>query len=330
MNTKRRKILLIDDESSIRRNLTLSLSQLGYDTEPAENGVNGLKKLDLFMRHNITPVAVVIDIQLPDILGTKLAAIIKFRYPGIPVILITGYVDKFNPEEIIDFDIKALIQKPFNAEKLVEYFDAKHLIDILPENDNNVETSKSGYILIKLEKDAKFSEIYNKLYYMDNTVYCDTTKGDYDIFMLINGNSSEEVISIAMDKVAKIEGVNEVEFLEVINPLLDDATNEILNAAEDTFSDDPSGIAKDRNMKNKVCSYILLDVEKEKLNAIYPVLKLDENVVFCDYTSHEHNIVLFVQGALYSDVDNFIEEKILPLQGILKIKKFPVVNIYEM
>lgn len=330
MNKKRKSILLIDDESSLRRNLALSLSQLGYETEPAEDGVSGLKKLDMLMKHDVTPAAVVLDIQLPDILGTKLATIIKFRYPDVPIILITGFVDKLNPEEIVDMNIKALVQKPFNAEELVEYFVENSPEVALPETDENTDISRSGYLLVKLDKGTDFADTYRKLYYMENVVYCDVTRGDYDIFMLVQGESMEEIRSIANDRVSKIEGVGSVEFLEIANPFLDDATNEVLDAAEDALSTDPAGFNKGRNMTNKVCSYILLDVEKEKLDKIYPVLKLDDNVIYCDYTTGNHNIVLFVQGSFYTDIDSFIEEKVLPIEGILKIKKFPVVNLFEM
>lgn len=330
MNTKRKMVLVIDDESSIRRNLALSLGQLGYETEPAEDGVSGLKKLDMLMKHDVTPAAVVLDIQLPDILGTKLATIIKFRYPGVPVILITGYVDKLNPEEIVDLNIKALVQKPFNVEQLVEHFVEESVEVAVPETDKSEDISKSGYFLVKLEKEADFADTYRKLYYMENVVYCDATRGDHDIFMLVQGRSMDEIRSIANDKVSNIEGVSSVEFLEIANPFLDEATNEVLDAAEDALSADPAGFNKGRNMANKVCSYILLDVEKEKLDRIYPALKLDENVIFCDYTTGNHNIVLFVQGSFFTDIDNFIEEKVLPLEGILKIKKFPVVNLFEM
>ena len=44
MNEK--KVLLIDDEASLRRSLTLGLMQKGYETETCENGMKGLKLLN--------------------------------------------------------------------------------------------------------------------------------------------------------------------------------------------------------------------------------------------------------------------------------------------
>jgi hypothetical protein len=41
------KILLADDESSLRRSLSAGMSQEGYVVEPCENGINSLKKTSL-------------------------------------------------------------------------------------------------------------------------------------------------------------------------------------------------------------------------------------------------------------------------------------------
>ena len=122
MNTQKR-VLLVDDESSIRRTLSLGLAQRGYDTEPCENGVNALMKMDLLVKNNSTPDAVVLDIQLPDIMGTKLARIINFKYPNVPVFLITGYADKLNEGEISELKVQALLHKPLTSDELADQFE---------------------------------------------------------------------------------------------------------------------------------------------------------------------------------------------------------------
>ena len=71
-----KKILLVDDESSLRRTMTLGLNQRGFDTEPCENGLNALKKLETYVKNNIPLDGIVVDIKLPDINGINLAKII--------------------------------------------------------------------------------------------------------------------------------------------------------------------------------------------------------------------------------------------------------------
>ncbi len=329
-----KKILLIDDESSIRRSLSLGLNQRGYDTEPCEDGMNGLKKLELFIKNDLPPAAVVIDIQLPDINGTRLAKIIRFKYPGIPIILITGYADKLNPQEIRDLKVNAFLEKPFSADELADQFE--RILKRQPESKPVVDEerhearSESAYILVKTNADADLFEIYRRMYYMDNVVYCDATKGDYDIFLLLQGSTLEFLENICDTQIKTIQGVELVEFLPISNPILDEATSNVIDIAEDAFSADGFDQENNRNLGNRVCSYVLIEVEKEKLESVYPSLRLNENIVYCDYTSGKFNIVLMIHGSYFSEIDKIIQEKIINLDGILRIKEYPVINLFEM
>ena len=77
-----KRILLVDDESSLRRSLSVSLGQEGYDVEPCENGIHALKKLYQYKKSNIQLDSIVLDIRLPDIDGIKLGKIIRSKYSG--------------------------------------------------------------------------------------------------------------------------------------------------------------------------------------------------------------------------------------------------------
>jgi len=330
------KILLIDDESSFRRTMSLSLTQRGYDTEPCENGVCGLKKMELLMKNNEAPAAVVIDIQLPDINGEKLAKTIKLKYPDIPIILITGYADKLNPEEIENLNVKTLLIKPFSADDLTAQFEEILKERITPKVEVSYEAQKakseSAYALLKLEDNADFFETFRKLYYMDNILYCDATKGEYDIILLIQNDSLNELRDIGLNRILNVKGVKEVDFLEVREPVLDDSTNSAINAVEDAMSKTyNSNIAENkRDLANRVCSYVLVELEREKLDKIYPTLLLNENVVYCDYTTGKYNLVLMIYGNHFGQIDKIINEKIINLDGILKVKEYPIINIFEM
>ena len=118
-----KRVLLIDDEASLRRTLGLGLLQQGYETEPCANGVDALKKINLYMNKNVHIDFIVCDIQLPDIDGMKLNKIIKNKYPEIPIIMITGYPDKFETPEFQDLKVDGFIQKPLSADQLVKKFE---------------------------------------------------------------------------------------------------------------------------------------------------------------------------------------------------------------
>jgi len=330
-----KKILLVDDESSLRRTMALGLSQHGYDTEPCENGVNALKKLESYIKSNIPLDGIVVDIRLPDIDGIKLVKIMKFKYPGVPIILITGYADRYNMEEIKDLKVNAFMEKPFTPDELFQQFvrilgEQQETEAPAVEENKDEARSTSAYMLINLHDDADFFETYKSLYYRENVLYCDATKGDYDIFLLIQADSSESCKKICETGIKKTAGVKSVDYFEVERPVLDDVTNMIINDAEDALSDESSVSGKNRDLGQRVCSYVLMDVEREKLDEIYPTLRLDEQVVFCDYTTGKYNLVLFVTGAYYDEIDRFIQEKVISLNGVLKVKEYPILNLYEM
>lgn len=331
-----KKILLVDDESSLRRSLSLGLSQRGYDAEPCENGVNALKKLELFMKNEIGLSAVVLDIRLPDIDGIKLAKIIKFKYPGLPIILITGHSDLYNPEEINNLRVSAFLEKPFSADELSDRFEEimkqqQSIAELIKAHEEEEPgASKSAYMLIRVEDDSDFFEIHRKLHYLEDVLFCDATKGDYDIFLLVQSGSREACREILDNKIKNSAGIKKVDYLQVEPPVLDDSTSDIIQAAEDVTAHDSLEQGKGRDMAKRVCSYLLLEVEKEKLDNIYLNLRLNERVVYCDYTVGKYNMVLLVTGNYFDEIDRFVEEKVINLDGVLKVKEYPIVNLYEM
>jgi CheY-like chemotaxis protein len=336
-----KKVLLVDDESSLRRTLGLSLLQLGYETEPCVSGVDALKKINLYTNNKIPIDYIVCDIKLPDINGMKLFRIIKHRHPEIPIVLITGYPEKYDSDEITDFKVDGYLEKPFSADELVnkfETFEKEHLYHKPAEVEApvKVETqeltkdkSVSAYFLIKLDENVDIFDIYKKLYYMNNTLYCDITSGDYDLIMLIQADSMDICNELYKNEISKMEGIKEIEYLEVSQPILENNVTNVMLEVERILSEDDSKSLKQRNLKKYLTTYVLLQIEKEKLESIYPTLYLDENIVYCDYATGKYNLVLLMQGINFGEIEKVIEEKIINLDGVLKMKKFPIIPAYE-
>lgn len=85
--TKKQKLLVIDDSKETVAGLNSFLSQK-YDVITAYNGLDGLKAFET----NETDIDLVItDLVMPEISGVGVISIIKKKYPGTPVIAITGW-----------------------------------------------------------------------------------------------------------------------------------------------------------------------------------------------------------------------------------------------
>jgi len=325
----KKRILLVDDESSIRRSLSVSLGQRGFETDPCEDGVSALKKLEALVKSDQSPSAIVLDIKLPDIEGTQLAKIIKFKYPGIPVILITGYADKINPQEIRDLKVMAFLEKPFSVDQLAELFSQtaeQAETQPAPEPDKSLST----YMLVKMDREDRFFETYRKLYYEKNVLYCDAVKGEYDLILLVQGKSYGECQEFKK-QVEGMDGIGSVDYLSVEDPVFDEDIAGIIDTGEDALFNNDQNLEKQRDLSNRVCSYIALEIEKEKLENIYTALRFNENVVSCDYTTGgRYDLMLLVHGSYFGEIHKMIQERIAPMNGILKVKEFPVINIFEM
>ncbi len=331
----KKRVLLVDDESSIRRTLTLSLNQEGYDVEPCDTGINALKKLETYEKNDISFDTIILDIKLPDIDGIKLGKIIKSKYPDSIIIFISGYANSLNLKEIANLNSTTFIEKPFTTQDLTYQFDElskeKGVSTQVAEEENS-ETVKtvSAYALLKLKKDANFIEIYKELFFMKELFYCDATKGEYDIILLIQSNCIEECREVYENAIKKIDGIENFELLEVEKPILNNSSKNVISTVEDHLSDKNIISESNRDLKNKVSSYVLIEIEREKLETIYPTLRLNENVVYCDYATGKYNIILLVQGTSFNDIDKLIENKISNLDGVLKVKEYPIINIFEM
>lgn len=329
-----RRILLIDDEPSLRRSLTIGLNQRGIDVELCENGMSALNKIDLYKKNEVNLDTIVLDIQLPDIDGIKLGRIIKSKYPDTSMIYITGYADKLEETEIDDLKVDAFLEKPFDTDELME-----ELNKILDRNTKDVKVqtpleevakTAAAYMLIKINEKADFFDVYKKLYAMENVLYCDATRGDVDIFLLVQADTMEDCKSIFENEVKSIEGIKDVEFLPIGVPVLNDNIKDIINSAGISLYTETANLGAVRDSKHSVCSYILAEVEREKIQEIYPVLKLSENIVYCDFTNGRYNLIMMVSGSQFSQIDKYIENKLINLNGMIKIKKYPIINIYEM
>ena len=106
--TKKHKLLVIDDDKGVVDILTRFLSQK-YDVVKAYEGLDGLKA---FEAHEGDIDLVITDLVMPEISGVGLISVIKKKYPGTPVIAITGR-GKHPVALAMEADADVVLNKPF-------------------------------------------------------------------------------------------------------------------------------------------------------------------------------------------------------------------------
>ena len=81
----RYKILVVDDDESVRRSLDLLLTAEGYEVFTGVNGFDGLLQIKRAMPEIITS-----DLNMPQMSGFEFLSVVRRRFPRIPVIAISG------------------------------------------------------------------------------------------------------------------------------------------------------------------------------------------------------------------------------------------------
>ncbi len=120
MEDKKASILIVDDDTSICRTLSLYLKAKGYETDLAHSGVEAIEKSKV----TVYDVAL-LDIKLPDMEGTELLTAIHDTTPRMIKIMVTGYPTLGNAVEALKLDADDYIMKPVAPEDLAKTIERK-------------------------------------------------------------------------------------------------------------------------------------------------------------------------------------------------------------
>ena len=107
------KILVIDDDESIRQTLMNYLKRIGYNVFAAEDGKFGLKIL-----HENQPDLIISDIKMPNLSGLEVLKKAKEIDANIKVILITAHDDIQTTIEAMQNGAYDYLEKPLDIERL--------------------------------------------------------------------------------------------------------------------------------------------------------------------------------------------------------------------
>jgi len=107
------KVLVVDDEESIRTFIVTLLSKKGHSCATATDGAEALDKMNSDQFD-----AVITDIVMGEMDGLTLTKEILGRYPGLPVMIMTGYTDDYSTEEAIEAGAQEFVKKPFSITEL--------------------------------------------------------------------------------------------------------------------------------------------------------------------------------------------------------------------
>ncbi len=119
------RILVVEDEPSIRWALALVFQRHGIETDVAESGREAVK---LLSRKDCQYCCVLLDLNIPPPDGVALAKFIHDNCAETPVVVISGYPDlaeQIKSAELGDV-VKLIVMKPVDTAFLVRYVHGDH------------------------------------------------------------------------------------------------------------------------------------------------------------------------------------------------------------
>jgi two-component system, cell cycle sensor histidine kinase and response regulator CckA len=110
------RVLIVDDEPSVRRFAERVLSDAGFVTSSASDGPDALKKFEYSEPFDV----LLTDVVMPQMSGDELARRIRLKQPSVKVLYITGHSDRLFKEKTTLWDDEAFLEKPCTSDSLLE------------------------------------------------------------------------------------------------------------------------------------------------------------------------------------------------------------------
>jgi len=107
------RILTIDDSSTIRSIISKQMSELGFEVDHAEDGVQGLAKLE-----DVSVDLILLDVTMPVMDGPTMLAALRDRGNHTPVIMLTSESKRSIVAGAVKLGIEDYILKPFKPDEL--------------------------------------------------------------------------------------------------------------------------------------------------------------------------------------------------------------------
>ena len=139
-----KKVLVLEDESSIRSFIVINLRRAGYEVVEAESGEEALEKLKL---HSDVRVAL-LDIMLPGIDGFEVCRRIRATNASIGIIMLTARSQEMDKVTGLMTGADDYVTKPFSPAELTARVDALiRRLGVDEDEKNSVEIVSGPFVL---------------------------------------------------------------------------------------------------------------------------------------------------------------------------------------
>lgn len=325
------RVLIIDDEVEIRRNLTVGLTQEGYTCTACPDGISAVHELQKSRQTGLGYDYLVTDIFMPDIDGLKILKVIKSEFPELPVLVITGFGNEMLEATALAEYNTGFLDKPFEIPDLVAA-----LKQLTPgpstadaagaeEPAGDIRESLSTYLSIRITDTGRDMEIYKELYFTDGVASCDAVRGDVDIILLAQAGSQAEMDAL-LARIRAVAGIEIVSLSPVQRPRLDTD----IAAFIDIYKRGAKAAAQALAPRfTGTRSYVIVDIDKGAIQQVFTTLFFLDEVIFCDVIDDGSRLIGIVTETGAFGKTPRIVEKLGQIDGVLRVKEASIIKLID-
>lgn len=321
------RVLLVDDEDSIRTGLSLALSRRGYEVRTCDRGLPALVEIRAAHHRGEPYRYVVLDVHLPDIDGLQLLHAIKTSYPDTPVLVISGYGDESVTRTVAGIPGSGFLDKPFAPRELMDALqDLTQVPPAPPPRQREERTPQAlhatAYGLVRLAPTADSRAVAARIEGLEGVCYCERVEGRWDLVVLaqaLDRSSLERRIGEAIEDLASVATL---ELLHLRQPLVEPG---IWSIVVDSVGATPRLLDEPANGPQPARdAFVVLEVEPEHLAEVWVRARLTARVVQCDATRDRSHLVLLVTGWTGEGDPLRVPDRLRLLPGVLRARALPV------
>lgn len=180
------KILLVEDEESIRKFVKINLEREGYTVLEAGTGEDGVE-----IARNKRPDIVVLDIMLPGIDGFEVCKTLRGEFPELGIIMLTAKAEDYDKIMGLEYGTDDYLTKPFNPTELT--LRIKSLERRIENTEDDIDDKYIIHPPFKLD-------LYSRKFYKDDKEL-ELTPTEYQIIKIFMENPNK---AMNRDEILKI------------------------------------------------------------------------------------------------------------------------------
>ncbi len=143
-----KKVLVAEDEESIREFIVINLTRSGYEVEQAENGAVALEK---FSKEGSGFDVAILDIMMPEVDGLTVCKEFRKQSPDLGIIMLSAKTQEMDKVTGLLFGADDYVTKPFSPSELMARVDAVYRRVEMTRGFKKNDTTGDSIILDEFE-----------------------------------------------------------------------------------------------------------------------------------------------------------------------------------